>query len=214
MLMIFLQSLLIGYSGAIMPGPMFTYTVDKGLRHGVRPGLELSLGHVFLELLLVAAIFAGAGRFLGSDAARIAIGLVGGCILVYLGVGMIRDVIKNRISLETGGMAESRKGSAFMAGMVLSATNPYFVIWWSAVGLALILSAYASYGIAGIAAFYLGHCLSDISWFTFVAALVSKARHLFSARIYKRVVLFLAAFLLFFGANFFADSIGSLLALK
>jgi threonine/homoserine/homoserine lactone efflux protein len=213
MLMIFLQSLVIGYSGAVMPGPMFTYTVDKGLRYGIRPGLEISLGHVFLELLLVIAIFAGAGKFLGSDAAKIVIGIFGGSILGYLGSGMIRDVYKGRISLDIKAVEGEKKGNAFAAGILLSATNPYFIIWWSAVGLALIMNAYNTYGIIGIAVFYIGHSLSDISWFTFVAALVSKARHLFSVRVYKGVILFLAACLIFFGISFFADSIDSIMRL-
>ncbi|MBK5263338.1 MAG: LysE family transporter [Peptostreptococcaceae bacterium] len=78
MLAIFLQSLIIGYSGAIMPGPMFTYTVDKSIRYGIKPGILVSLGHVFLELILVILIFAGVGKYLATDSAGVIIGLIGG----------------------------------------------------------------------------------------------------------------------------------------
>ena len=207
MLAIFLQSLIIGYSGAMMPGPMFTYTVDKSINHGVKTGLLVSLGHAFLELILVVLIFAGVGKYLGSDLASTIIGIIGGIILAYLGFNMLRDVYENRISLETKVEKSSKQNNMLLAGVVLSATNPYFIIWWSAVGLALIMSAYSAFGIMGIALFYIGHILSDISWFTFVSALVSKTRHLINIKIYKTIIVVLAMCLIGFAIRFFSGSI-------
>lgn len=207
MLAIFLQSLIIGYSGAIMPGPMFTYTVDKSIRYGIKPGLLVSLGHAFLELILVILIFAGIGKYLATDLASIIIGLIGSLILAYLGFNMLRDVYLDRISLEAKVGEDSRQGNMFMAGMLLSATNPYFIIWWSAVGLALMMSAYQVFGVAGIALFYVGHILADISWFAFIAALVSKTRHLINIKIYKTAIALLAIFLIGFAIRFFANSV-------
>jgi threonine/homoserine/homoserine lactone efflux protein len=213
MLAIFIQSLIIGYSGAIMPGPMFTYTVEKSMRYGAKTGVSISMGHIFLELLLVIAIFAGAGKYLGTDTAKIVVGILGGSILGYLGFSMIKDVYYNKISLDVKNRTDGKQGSVFIAGIVLSMSNPYFIIWWSAIGLALIMNAYNLLGIMGIAAFFIGHILADISWFSFVAAIVSKARHLFNIKIYKAVILVLAAFMIFFGASFFVESIGKLLKL-
>jgi threonine/homoserine/homoserine lactone efflux protein len=166
MLAIFFKSLLIAFSGAVMPGSVFTYTVDRSLRHGVKAGVLVSLGHALRELILVILIFVGAGRYLAAESAGIAIGLIGGVVLVYLGSQMLKDVYLNKITLETGEMHDHKQGGMFMAGMVLSATNPYFLIWWSAVGLALIMSAYHSLGVWGIVIFYLGHILGDITWYT------------------------------------------------
>ncbi len=207
MLTIFVKALLIAYSGAIMPGSVFTYTVDRSLRHGVKAGVLVSLGHALLELMLVILIIAGAGKYLAAESASITIGLIGGVVLVLLGLQMIKDVYLDRVSLETGETHQKEKGGMFLAGMVLSATNPYFLIWWAAVGLALIMSSYQALGVLGIAIFYLGHVLGDISWYTFVAAMVSKTRHLLNLRIYKTVIVVLALCLVGFGASFFTGSI-------
>ena len=207
MLAIFLQSLIIAYSGAIIPGPMFTYTVDKSIRYGIKSGILVSLGHVFLELILVILIFAGVGKYLATDSASTIIGLIGGLILGFLGFNMLKDVYLNRISLETKIGENDRQGNMLLAGMVLSATNPYFIIWWSAIGMALIMNAYNSFGITGVALFYVGHILADISWFTFVAALVSKTRHLINIKIYKTVIVLLALCLIGFAISFFTSSI-------
>lgn len=213
MIAIFLKSLIIGYSGAVMPGPMLTYTVDKSLHHGAKSGLLVSLGHAFLELLLVILIFIGAGKYFATDTAKTIIGIIGGIILVYLGFGMIKDVYLNRISLNPKGIIQEKQGNMLLAGIVLSASNPYFIIWWSVVGLALIMDAHAAFGILGIFAFYIGHIFSDISWFSFVSILVSKTRSLINIKIYKTIIMALAACLIFFGISFFAASLRFVLKL-
>ena len=52
MVEIFLQSLLIGYSGAMMPGSLLTYTLDKSIKSGPKAGLIISIGHALLEFFL------------------------------------------------------------------------------------------------------------------------------------------------------------------
>lgn len=196
-----------------MPGSVFTYTVDRSLRHGIKAGVLVAAGHALLELLLVVLIFAGLGKYLVSEKVSIAIGLVGGIVLAYLGCQMIRDVYQNRITLEIGDDAQSGgAGGMFAAGIVLSATNPYFLIWWSAVGLALIMNSYQLLGVTGIAVFYVGHILGDISWYTLVAAMVSKTRHLLNQKIYKIIIVALTLCLIGFGASFLTGSIKDILA--
>lgn len=211
MISIFLNSLIIGYSGAIMPGPMFTYTVDKSMRSGAKSGLIVSVGHAILELILVVLLFAGVGRYLATDAARTVIGLFGGLILGYLGFGMLKDVYLDKISLDIQEGYSDEDGNMFLTGAILSASNPYFIIWWSAVGLTLIMEAYNAFGIIGIIAFYIGHILSDISWFTFVSVLVSKTKHLINIKAYKFIIVILAFFLIGFGLRFLIASIGYIL---
>lgn len=204
MLSIFINSLLIGYSGAVMPGPMLTYTIQKSMRFGIKSGLFLSIGHALLELVLVVLLFIGLGEFLEKEIIKAVIGLIGGLVLGFLGLGMIRDVYLGKVSFNDN--MEQGNGNAFAAGIVLSSTNPYFLVWWSAVGLALIMSSYSSFGIAGIIAFYCGHILADISWFTFVAALISKTSHLLNIRIYRILIVVLALFLIGFGVKFLLGS--------
>ncbi len=205
MLSIFINSLLIGYSGAIMPGPMLTYTIQKSMRHGIKSGLFLSIGHALLELVLVVLLFIGLGEFLEKEIIKAVIGLIGGLVLGFLGFGMIRDVYLGKVSFNDN--MERGNGNAFVAGIVLSSTNPYFLVWWSAVGLALIMSSYNSFGIAGIIAFYCGHILADISWFTFVAVLISKTSHLLNMKIYRVLIIALALCLIGFGVKFLLGSV-------
>ena len=172
MIEVFLRSLVIGYSGAIMPGSLFTYTINKSIKHGAISGLLISVGHVILEFFIVMLIIFGFARFLGAEIARAIIGIVGGVILIYLAFSMLRDVYLNKLNLDIKLKEENGKfGNMIVAGAVISAFNPGFIFWWVVVGLSLTMSAYSLYGITGVLVFYIGHILADISWYCFLSTL-------------------------------------------
>ena len=97
---IVIQSLLIGYSGAVMPGSLLTYTLDQSIKSGVRAGLMVSIGHSLLELFLVTMIFFGLGQLLSSAPAQMLIGLFGGIVLIFLGAGMIKESATGKIAID------------------------------------------------------------------------------------------------------------------
>ncbi|HEX3027565.1 MAG TPA: LysE family transporter [Clostridia bacterium] len=207
MIGIFFKSLLIGYSGAIMPGSMLTYTIDKSFHHGAKSGVLVALGHSLVDMFLVILLFAGTGRFLTGDLTKSIIGLVGGIVLFYLGIKMAADAFLNKISLENQDSKSSGQRNMFFAGFILSITNPLVIVWWSVIGLALIMSSYSAFGIAGVAVFYFGHILADVSWLTFISALVGKTSRLLTPKVYKMIILLLAVCLIGFGINFLIGSI-------
>ena len=50
-------------------------------------------------------------------------------------------------------------------------------------------------GVLGISAFYLGHVLSDYSWFSLVSAAVASGRRIMSGKVYRGVVIVCGFFL-------------------
>lgn len=163
MVQIFFQSLLIGYSGAIMPGSLLTYTIDKSLKSGSKTGLLISVGHLLLELIIVILLISGTGSFLATEATQMIIGFIG-------------------------------------------ASNPYFLLWWAIVGLGLLLNAYTLYGVIGVALFYFGHILSDISWYSFVSVFISRTRKFINQKIYRIIIAILGVCLVGFGISFIVNS--------
>lgn len=207
MVSVFLQSLLIGYSGAMMPGSLLTYTIEKSIKSGAKSGPLISAGHSLLELVIVILIFAGAGRLLGTETAQTVIGIAGGLVLNFMGVSMVRDAVLDRITINVGEQSRHGKGGMVAAGAVISASNPYFLFWWAVIGLGLILSAYKAFGIPGIVLFYLGHILADISWYSFISFVISRTRSFISIKIYKFVIISLGLCLCGFGISFIAGSL-------
>ena len=217
----FFNSLTIGYSGAMMPGSLLTYTIEKSTKEGKSAGFIISLGHVALEFFLVIFLFLGLGQFLTSSIANIVIGFVGGAILCYLGFSSLKESMNNKE--KTDNKSETEKANSlsrsntepelkknklklFFAGIVISASNPYFLVWWAAIGLKLLLDAHALLGLFGILIFYLGHILADISWYSFVSFVVSKTSQFLKPSVYKKIIIILSFVLIFFGLSFIYKS--------
>ncbi|MBI4830996.1 MAG: LysE family transporter [Candidatus Lindowbacteria bacterium] len=197
---IFFTSLVIGFSGAVMPGPLSTLTLKESLGRGKTAALWLATGHSFCELLMVGVLVSGLSQFMKGDPVLGAVGLIGGAMLVWMGAGALRQA---RPSLNSADNSVSVSGphNLLVGGAAVTVANPYWFGWWLTAGLALTLSA-AKAGAAGVAAFYLGHISADFLWLGAVGLLVGWRRDLFSGGIYHRIIQACGLFLVVFGLLF------------
>ena len=69
-----------------------------------------------------------------------------------------------------------------VAGIITTATNPYFMLWWATVGASFILIA-LGLGVAGLLGFIIVHESCDLGWDYFVAYTVFRSRKLWTRRI-------------------------------
>ncbi len=198
---IFLSSMLLAFSGAMMPGPLLTYTVDESLIHGPRAGIMIITGHALLEVMLIVFIFLGFDMILQSSAAQMLIGIVGGVLLIVMGAEMIYKSWKNKIQVE-GKPSRSSARNMVLSGFIISAANPYFLLWWAVIGLGFLLQAYRGFGLVGIAVFFVGHITADYLWYGMISVLVGTTRRFIKQNLYRIIVLGLGAVLVVFGASF------------
>ncbi len=208
MALLFLSALAVGFSGAMMPGPLLTYTIRQSLSAGSRSGFIISAGHAALEMMLIILIFMGFDIVLQSAAAQAGIGLIGGFLLGYMGFSMIYNSLKNRVFVQAGDGAGTSK-NMFVSGLVISATNPYFLLWWAVVGLGFILQSFNSLGIIGVAIYYVGHISADFLWYGFISIVVGKTRKFIKEKPYRVVIAALGCLLVFFGGKFVFGAVSS-----
>mgnify|MGYP000893586742 CR=1 FL=1 len=202
MAVIFLSALAVGFSGAMMPGPLLTYTVKQALNTGPQVGLIIAAGHALLELVLITLIFLGFDLILQSPIAQTVIGIIGGALLIYMGAEMIVSALKNKVKLQLT-QDSAVKRNLFFSGAAISAANPYFLLWWAIIGLGFLLQAYKSFGILGIASFYAGHIGADFLWYGMISGVVGKTRKFIKENLYRIIIIILGCLLIFFGGNFF-----------
>jgi threonine/homoserine/homoserine lactone efflux protein len=198
---IFISAFLIGFSGAMMPGPLLGVTIEGSLKRGYIAGPLVVLGHGILEFTLVFAMAFGLREFFSNPIIAGLIGILGGGFLAWMGYDMIKSSLKKTVSLEdqeNGGMGHR---NLILAGIVVSATNPYFILWWASTGMESIRQAYTM-GVLGILAFYFGHILSDFTWYVAISTAFSKGKKLMNDTVYRWVILCLGAFILIFSVRF------------
>ena len=194
---IFFSSLLLGFSGALMPGPVFAAVVAGAASSGFWYGPAVVLGHGVLELATVLVLVRGLGSVMARPVVTRWTAAAGGVTLLWLGGQMVLDGLAQRVPIDLSGTA-SVDATPVVLGVVLSATNPYFVLWWATAG-ATYVALSLRHGAVGPAAFYTGHILSDLLWYALVAAVVASGRQLLGEAVrgpYTVVIATAGAFLI------------------
>lgn len=194
-----LSVVVVSLSGVMMPGPVTAMVIARGHRDS-KAGMWIALGHGVIELPLMAAIYLGLGQLFTSGLVKVSIGFAGGAMMLYLGWQMFVSLKKN-ISEEV-----RLPYNSVTAGLLATASNPYFFIWWATVGAALVLNA-RSFGMMGIIVMAVTHWLCDIGWDWMLSWSVFKSRNLWSQKIRRTVFIGCALLLAGFGAWFVYSAI-------
>jgi threonine/homoserine/homoserine lactone efflux protein len=200
MLLFLIQVTIISLSGVLAPGPVMAAAIAAGTK-SKNAGFYISLGHSAIELPLLAAIALGIGFIFEYPAAKIAIGLIGGLYLLWMGWGMFKE-FKNYHETK---LAFNSRGP-FITGFLLSATNPYFILWWATVGLNLAKDA-ANIGVLAIILFAVVHSLCDMVWLEIISFTSYKGSRLLNEKNQKRILLACATAIIFFGFYFIFKSV-------
>jgi len=199
---IFVTALLVGFSGAAMPGPLLTVTIGESVRRGFIAGPLLMVGHALLEILLVLLLVWGAVGLLLAEQVQSIIALVGGAFLIYMGWTMCRDARRGRVSLQlTPDDGEAVSLHPVVAGILVSLSNPYWSLWWATVGLAYITTS-MTWGMTGLLVFMSGHLLADFIWYGLVSGAVAGGRRFLNQQFYRGVIAVCGVFLAVLGGYF------------
>lgn len=200
-----IKVILVTASGALSPGPLSVSTIGIGAKQGWKGGIMVSIGHMLVEFPLVIAIALGAIAFISNESIKSIIGVCGGIVLILIGLLMIRDFTRHK---EENNKIESNSSkrkkiltSPILVGILLSAFNPYFIIWWVFIGGVLAIEAFAIAAFIGIVVMFLAHIWMDYVWLTFLAYAPSKGKAIFKSTGYKVLMLSIAILLILFGLD-------------
>jgi threonine/homoserine/homoserine lactone efflux protein len=196
----FLSSVaVISLSGVMMPGPMFAVAVARSYRSQLA-GLKMALGHAIVEVPLMLLIYFGLARFFDREPVQVALYLVGGAILVWMGVSMFR-----KRGRPIGEGCEMRYNSV-IAGVVTSAANPLFFLWWAAVGSMLVMKS-LSFGVTGFILLITVHLACDFGWLFFISTVVYRTRAMWREKFRVGLLIACSFLLIGFGGWFLSSGI-------
>lgn len=200
LLTIFVSAFVVGLSGAMAPGPVLTVTISETLKRGFKAGPLIILGHAVLEIILLTLIGLGLGPFFEHPVVVTIFMSAGGLVLLWMGGQML--LTNKRITTEalsaTG--TESPYGP-ILAGIVLSVSNPFWIIWWVTIGMGFVTQS-LHHGLIGLLIFYLGHILADLTWYSFVSFSVSAGRRLCPPMVYRVLFILCGTILIVLGSVF------------
>jgi threonine/homoserine/homoserine lactone efflux protein len=190
-----IQVFIISISGAMQPGPVTATAITMGTRNRWAGSL-VAVGHGIVEFPLMVLIIFGLGVIFQKTSSQIVIGILGGFALLYMAYGMFKTA-SHPVAVAAGAI----KDKPVMAGVVLTVSNPYFLIWWATVGLGLATSA-TRLGLHAFVLFAVVHWLVDFMWVTALSFASFHGTTLFGPKVQQRVMLVCAGAMLFFGLFF------------
>jgi threonine/homoserine/homoserine lactone efflux protein len=196
---LFAIGFIMGLTGAMAPGPLLTVTISESTRRGGIVGPLVVLGHGILEAVLLVLIVFGVGSLLNN---RLLFGFIsfgGGLVLLYMATDIMRGL--KHYSLDQGTDQGKKRLHPVWAGIVVSISNPYWFVWWLTIGMGYVIFA-GGLGVKGVLAFFAGHILSDLAWYSFVSYGVQFGGKYVGARVLKGVLFVCSIFLVFFGIFF------------
>ena len=202
---LFLTVILVSFSGVMSPGPLFFANIIKGTELGVKSGLRVSIGHTFVEFPLVILLSLGFLTFIDQTFMRLIIGVVGGIVLLVFGAIQIKDAFLKRKAIY--GLGNKSSLSPLLIGIVLTALNPLFIVWWLTTGMKLVVEALLYASLFGVLVMYASHIWLDYFWLSITAHLANKGKNLINTKGYSILLIIFGAILIYFGFNFILTSI-------
>jgi threonine/homoserine/homoserine lactone efflux protein len=204
LLFLFGSAFVVGFSGAMMPGPVLTATISEVMKRGFKAGPLIVLGHAILEMCVLVGVVAGLGAWITRDAVMGFLGIGGGILLILMGAQMaLTAKAAVREALASSGDAKAAVRGPMLTGILTSVSNPYWTIWWATIGLNYAALALQS-GLVGLSSFYAGHILSDLTWYSLVAAAVASGRKICPAWLYQLLIVLCGLALVGLGGYFLA----------
>jgi len=203
LILFLIQVFIISFSGAIQPGPVTATAITMGARNRWA-GVLLAVGHGIIEFPLMVLIILGLGSIFQKTTTQITIGFAGGLVLLYMAYSIFKTA--GHVSEPQAG---AKKDKPVLAGIVLTASNPYFLIWWATVGLALATKA-TKLGLYAFVLFAIVHWLVDLIWVTALSLASFHGTTLLGPKVQQIVLKICAAAMLLFGLFFLYNAAATL----
>jgi len=198
------QGVLIGFSAAVLPGPLQGYLMSTALRAGWRRALWVVPSPLLIDLpVIIAVLFAleALAAFIPQIVDTIRV--VGGVFVLWLAWGAWQDyragtVLWDASADEPAGEEQMTARGVLGRGMLLNALSPGPYLFWTTVNGPLLrqgLAASVGHGLGFLVAFY-GTFLGLLA---LLAVAVGQARRAGPAWS-RRLLLLVAVLLALFGA--------------
>src|SRR6201991_2192470 len=156
--------------------------ISLTLSHGFKPGFWLGLGSCIGDLIYAALALAGMAALLQFESVRWVVWLGGAAILLCLTWKMAREAMfpATAPAVAVAGEADASAPHlsawrGFLRGVLLAVSSPSAILWFAAVGGALIAKAGAT-SVTTAPVFLGGFFLGGLVWTLFICSLASHGR--------------------------------------
>lgn len=194
-------SFIVGFSGAASPGPLLVVVIRDTLSGTWRDGTAAILAHGLLEGIIIISIVAGLSAVTITPPLANGIATIGGSILIGFGLITLKGLRVTQSASDPVEINPQNILHSFKDGVVATASNGYWYVWWFSAGLAIVTRA-LPFGVAGMSLTGFAHWLSDLTYYSLVIILLSLGRGFFKLQTYRLLLVGCSGFMVMFGGFF------------
>jgi threonine/homoserine/homoserine lactone efflux protein len=201
MLGMIFAAFVVGLVVAMPPGPVVISTGQRAIAGGFWNAFTFNMGSILADTVYALLVYFGLAALLAdSDIFRLALWVIGGGWLMWLGWGALRTHI------DLTALADGKRASRwrnFRSGLLLTLFNPLTVVSWIALAGSFFMlwrSEWPPVDAFGLVAIFamLGGALS---WVFLVALVLGSVRRFVSPRLVRGISLVSGLFLIVYGLS-------------
>lgn len=204
-----LQIILVSVSGVFSPGPLLFANLALSKYGGFWSGIKIAVGHTIIELPLIILLslpFVVLFPINLTFSTTKIITFIAGAFLIIFGILYVVRTIRTRGSPNSA-INTSRIENPYLAGIMFTSLNPFFIVWWTTVGVKLISDSISLLGHpAGIAFLFFAHIWMDYVWLGLSSYLASRGYNIIRSEYHKYITILLTVPLFYYGIYFILGS--------
>ncbi len=170
---------LVSMATVVVPGPITIVASRLAMSRHITAAVWFLVGVTVLDIVLFVLLVSGAGPVLRTIGALPAVEIGGGLVLLWGGVRSLRSGSDPAPQSDERALPSSASAAThFTLGILVSAGNPHYWIWWVTAGLAFVEAA-RPYGMPGLSWLLTALVAGVASWYAWLLwALHRGKRHL------------------------------------
>lgn len=202
------QGFILGLAYVAPIGLQNLFVINTALTKKLKRALMTALVVIFFDVTLAFASFYGVGALMEkSKILQLAILLIGGLIVIYIGFGLIKDTLNKNVSMKGNTDVDIPFSKVITSACVVTWFNPQAIIDGS-----MMLGAFrASLPIQETTKFILGVTGASATWFLSITILISLFHNLFNDKVLRVINVICGVVIIIYGVKLLYNFIQALL---
>ncbi len=192
-----LKGLKFGMLLQLAVGPMCLMVFRTSATYGIFIGLSLVLSIAIVDFIYIALSGLGVAAIINNHKVKFVIKIFGCMILVLFGANTIAGAFHSTLLPSINLFSNISGKSIFVQGLLLTASNPLTIIFWSGVFSTQIIEN--NYNKTQLFYFGLGCVLSTLCFLSLIAILGTVISGFLTQNIIEILNICVGAFLIYFG---------------
>jgi chemosensory pili system protein ChpE len=202
-ILLFASAFVVGLIYCGLPGAINTEALRRGVKGGFRPAAMLEIGSCVGDFTWAAIALVGLSFLVQDRNVRIALGLFGGTLLLYLAYKAFKDA-------RTVGIPESNpkvEGDGLLAGALISLGNPSQIAFWLGIGGSAIAAIVPNPDATALVVFMAGYMTGSVSWSLGYSGLLAYGRRFLTQRLFQAIYVICGLVLVLFAVMIYWSSV-------